>query len=83
MSRWPKTNSVRPLDNMKTYGKFEFDWGNDNMKTNFKFEVDLGNGSKYFAFTIIYYCKQVIYFKGFMVGILIGETVLKIPRSFE
>ena len=28
-SRWPKINSVRPLDNMKINFKFEVDWGND------------------------------------------------------
>ena len=27
-SRWPKINSVRPLDNMKINFKFEVEWGN-------------------------------------------------------
>ena len=28
IARWPKINSVRPLDNMNTNFKLEVDWGN-------------------------------------------------------
>ena len=33
ISRWPKVNNVRPLDNMKT--KFEVDWGNGSKESAF------------------------------------------------
>ena len=55
LSRWPKFNSVRPLDNMKTI---------------FKFEVNWGNGFKDISFTGIYKFKQYIYLKSSMAAIL-------------
>ena len=45
-SRWPKINSVRPLDNMKTI---------------FKFKVDWGNGFKDITFTGIYKFKLLVH----------------------
>ena len=55
-SRWPKINSVCPLDNMKTI---------------FKLEVHWGNGFKDIAFTGIYKFKEYIYLKSSMAAILI------------